>query len=184
MTHQEQTEYLDPYDPEFEALECLELIPVPEDTPLNSNEWISVNNNSKLKLKEILHRAARCFTKKFNYGPAYEYSYRNSEEYSAALFIDGSNIIGGCAIHYNYKNVPDLHGLQWVWLHPDYRRSGVFKRFWNDYVKELDSIAIESPISVDMIAFIENFIIENDQWTYLNETVDPELCIILEQKNR
>ncbi len=47
--------------------------------------------------------------------------------------------------------------MQWVWLHPYYRRQGLLSHSWPEFVQEFGTFAVEGPHSVAMKGFLTKY---------------------------
>lgn len=155
--------YIDPYSPEYEDSRCLELLYMPQELIDGSDSKIHITRESKSELRNLLLKIAQCFTKKFHYESAFRYDTDMTSEYEGVLFVEGEKVIGGCAFHLKKKD-HNLWSLSWVWLHPDYRGGGRFRKVWNEFLAKREHIWLEGPFSEDMKWFIVDFLQNNSSW--------------------
>ena len=71
------------------------------------------------------------------------------------LFINSDNVaIGACAFRRIENGIKSFWNLQWVWITPTYRRSGVLSKHWKMLRQFHGDFGIERPISDAMVAFV------------------------------
>lgn len=71
------------------------------------------------------------------------------------LFLDERDaIVGACAFRLRDQTTGKNWGLQWVWVCPAFRRSGVLARYWGDFRRRFGDFDVEGPVSPAMEAFI------------------------------
>lgn len=155
--------YIDHEDPGYEAESCLKISCMPSRFLSDKDCEIVVLKDSAPELRDALLKMAQCFTKEFHYGPAFRYDTDMSSEYKGTLFVQDRKLVGGCSFH-KLPNVSDLWSLSWVWLHPEYRRIGLFRKVWDEFLEELSFVALEGPFSEGMKSFISSFLRESDGW--------------------
>lgn len=75
------------------------------------------------------------------------------------LITDGvHNVIGGCCfrIRYAKNNTNPIPFLDWIWLHPYYRRCGILTHLWPYFKRAYgDDFRLEYPLSDGMKKFLE-----------------------------
>lgn len=60
--------------------------------------------------------------------------------------------LGSC-LFYKKDNMPWV--LEWVWIHPYFRRKGVLKEAWPIFTERYGDFEIEKTLSIEMEAFIK-----------------------------
>lgn len=71
------------------------------------------------------------------------------------LFVDdGGTIHGACAFRIRRHDGGERWALQWVWVRPDARRSGILSARWNDLRRRYGDFHVEEPVSEAMQAFL------------------------------
>ena len=71
------------------------------------------------------------------------------------LFINSGNIaVGACAFRWREYDGKAFWGLQWMWIAPKYRRSGVLTKHWHTLRQLHGDFYIEPPVSDAMVAFL------------------------------
>ena len=73
------------------------------------------------------------------------------------LFINPDNVVvGACAFRlceYEDEDMP-IRRLDWIWVTPKYRRSGVLTRRWKTLWQRYGDFRLEPPVSAEMVAFL------------------------------
>ena len=71
------------------------------------------------------------------------------------LFADDEDaIVGACVFRLRNQDGEKRWGLQWVWVCPRARRSGVLVRRWSAFRKRFADFQVERPVSPAMEAFV------------------------------
>lgn len=71
------------------------------------------------------------------------------------LFINDENIVvGACTFRWREYEDKSFWGLQWVWITPKYRRTGVLSKHWRTLRQLHGDFLVEGPVSDEMIAFV------------------------------
>lgn len=144
--HRERMVYLDP-SPDPNMVAAMRSEPDPERVTWRSPAW----------KQDGLDERARLFREETHYGfvgwgAAYE------KDHKAQGFLmtrpDGT-IVGVVVFRWrDYSNAPAAWALQWVWVCPAARRSGVLRSRWAGFRAEFENFAVEGPVSDDMQAFL------------------------------
>jgi hypothetical protein len=66
------------------------------------------------------------------------------------MTIEGGAIAGACC----FRRDGERWSLFWIWIAPQYRRSGIVSRRWSAFVASFGDFSIEPPISPAMQAFV------------------------------
>lgn len=68
---------------------------------------------------------------------------------------DDGAIIGACAFRWRtYQDAEPRWALQWIWVCPKFRRTGVLRQRWKQFREEYGEFVIEAPVSDAMVAFV------------------------------
>lgn len=124
-------------------------------------QYIPISEKSPIQTRRALEKIAFFFRREFEYDfPQYSATEKTNCKSKCFLFIEESwskyFAIGGCCLRWrNFKNDKPGWGLQWVWLHPYRRGRGIFKIYWDFFLKEYGDIYVEPPISSPMIYFLK-----------------------------
>jgi len=71
------------------------------------------------------------------------------------LMTDADGVIhGACAFRLRRNDDGDRWGLQWIWIRPDARRSGLLSERWADYRERYADFHVEGPVSKAMRQFL------------------------------
>ncbi len=144
--HTKRLKYLDPKpNPRFskERQELDGLFPI----TANSSCWIH---------GEIYLRAL-AFRREFQYDfVQWDSPKGDSDPYVRGyLFINSGNIaVGACAFRWREYDGKALWGLQWIWIAPKYRRSGILTKHWHNLRQLHGDFHLEPPVSDAMVAFV------------------------------
>lgn len=96
-----------------------------------------------------------------------QYNWRERHQKAAFLFTDTRgpsyrgelgtvNTVGACCFRYTEdKEHLNFWAMQWIWLHPYYRRSGILTRHWELFCQNFYPFLVETPLSNAMKAFLE-----------------------------
>lgn len=64
-------------------------------------------------------------------------------------------VVGACAFRWRGHEERFFWGLQWVWISPAYRRSGILTNHWFALRGRHGNFLVESPVSAEMMVFLE-----------------------------
>jgi hypothetical protein len=68
---------------------------------------------------------------------------------------DAGAIVGACAFRWReYSDAPAAWALQWVWVCPKARRTGVLRARWRSFRERYGDFHIEPPVSAAMQGFV------------------------------
>jgi len=144
--HRKRMVYLDPApDPNMVAAMAVEADP--ERVTSRSPQW----------KQDALDERARLFRQETRYSFV-GWGARYEKDHTARGFLmtrtDGA--IVGCVVFRwrDYSDAPAAWALQWVWVCPTARRSGVLASRWAAFRVEFGDFHIEGPVSPDMQAFL------------------------------
>lgn len=119
-----------------------------------------VDSNSPLWMHEAVFQRARAFRREFRYDRVqWDGSIERpaSEEWHGYLFAgDDKGIIAGACGFYHEESGREAGqwGLHWIWLAPKYRRAGILKARWSDFLNLYGDFYIEPPLSEAMQGFL------------------------------
>jgi hypothetical protein len=124
---------------------------------------IRVTVKSPKSYRKAVYRIARFFKLEFNYDFV-QYGYEGEDDdpnHVAFLWIHPEAIgyskkfkvpcIGSCCFRLRKSS----YALQWIWLHPYFRRHGLLSSAWPKFVDEFGKFKIEQPLSDGMKAFLK-----------------------------
>lgn len=126
---------------------------------------IPVDVHSPAILKRAVYGIALCFRREFKYDYL-QYGYNGWESdpnHHAFLWVDThrgeyfpkSPCVG--ATCFRWREYPDGHkgwGMQWLWFHPYYRRTGLLSRTWDMFHEQFGDFELEKPLSDAMKQFL------------------------------
>jgi hypothetical protein len=123
---------------------------------------IRVTTASPKALRKAVYSIACFFRREFEYDFV-QYGYEGSEndlEHVAWLWIHPQTqgmssdfsvpVIGACC----FRKREVGYALQWVWLHPYWRRHGLLSEAWPEFISEFGSFDCEPPLSDAMKRFL------------------------------
>lgn len=107
---------------------------------------------------EVYERAA-AFRKEFGYDVIQwpgDTRTRAPSEWRGHLFAGpGGEIAGACAFMHTTSRKPEGEwSLQWIWIAPTHRRTGLLETRWPDLLQRYGDFDLERPLSEPMVAFI------------------------------
>lgn len=146
--HKERMIFLDPA-PDPRMVEAMRTEAEPERVTWLSPKW----------KQDALDDRARLFRLETHYsfvgwGAAYE----NDQKAQGFLMTRADGAIVGCAVFRwrHYSDAPSAWALQWVWVCPAARRTGVLRARWSAFRSEFGDFVIERPISEGMRGFLDS----------------------------
>ena len=144
--HRERMVYLDPA-PDPNMVVALRTEADPERVTSRSPAW----------KQDGLDARARLFRQETHYsfvgwGAAYE---KDHNAQGILMTRPDGAIIGAVVFRWReYSDAPAAWALQWVWVCPTARRSGVLRTRWPAFRVEFGDFVVEGPLSRDMQAFL------------------------------
>lgn len=131
---------------------------------------IKVTHKSPRPIKAAVATVAAFFQREFQYD-CLQYGYKGLEDdpyHTAYLFFDEgrrfeffkgqgfvSPSIGACCFRTRrIKGSESSVGLQWIWIHPYFRRKGVLTKHWPFLVEQHGDFFAEPPLSPAMDGFL------------------------------
>jgi GNAT superfamily N-acetyltransferase len=121
---------------------------------------------SPLPLRKAVWRHAQFFRREFHFDFE-QYGYEGREtnpNHVAFLWIHPESvgmdddwlapIIGACCFRLREGDERAYWALQWIWMHPFFRRRGLLQIAWPDFCKEFGGFICEPPLSDAMKAFL------------------------------
>ncbi|UUY07697.1 hypothetical protein LRS11_18020 [Pseudomonas sp. J452] len=121
---------------------------------------VLVDSSSPLWMHEAVFQRARAFRREFRYDRVqWDGSIERpaSKEWHGYLFAGDSKgtIAGACGFYHEESGQEaGRWGLHWIWLAPKFRRGGILKARWDDFLSRYGDFYIEPPISEAMQGFI------------------------------
>lgn len=74
------------------------------------------------------------------------------------LYVDGignSKTVGACCFRWReWIDAPHSWALQWIWLHPYFRRRGILSDAWSTFTEQFGKFHVEKPLSNAMYHFL------------------------------
>jgi hypothetical protein len=123
----------------------------------NTDAELVTTHSAVWKHREIFHRA-QAFRREFGYDfPQWESpTGDNDTNVHGFLFTNDSGaIVGACAFRQRTTDTgQSFWGLQWVWICPKARRTGVLIGRWSMFRKRFGDFFIEAPVSETMQKFL------------------------------
>ena len=146
--HKKRLRYLDP-QPVKRFVQAIDADDNAERVTFDSPQW---------KHREI-HLRALAFKREFGYDFVQWGSPTGDDDpdVQGFLFNDGQGkIAGACAFRRRIYDDQAWWALQWVWIAPKYRRSGLLSDRWLRLRREFGDFHVEPPVSESMAAFLRN----------------------------
>ena len=122
----------------------------------NIEGTLEVTRRSPLKYRKAVQRFAEYFQREFEYDFP-QFWAKEQEDYVAyLLFSDHYHVHCGacCFRRRNYKDIGPSWAMQWLWIHPYFRRRGILTKTWPQFDR-FKPFVIERPISEAMIGFLK-----------------------------
>jgi hypothetical protein len=126
---------------------------------LRAVERVTVRSNRSRR--RAVYRLADCCRREMGY--ALQYGYGGEEDdpdHVAFLWVHPECVgmswefrvpcVGACCFRLREEGL----ALQWVWLHPYFRRRGLLSGAWPGFVREFGDFAVEGPVSEAMQSFL------------------------------
>jgi hypothetical protein len=112
--------------------------------------------------RRAVYRLADCCRREMGYALQYGYEgEEDDEDHVAFLWVHPEAVgmgwefrvpcVGACC--FRLREEVGM-ALQWVWLHPYFRRQGLLSEEWPEFVREFGDFAVEGPVSEAMRAFL------------------------------
>ena len=128
-------------------------------------ESATVTPASRLGLRRNVERFAEYFKRELKYDISLFCARESSKSpvfvpYEGHLFHVPADDMPGMKVRYVGAAVfrrREAHWvMQWVWIHPFFRREGHLSRSWRDYQARYGEFVVEGPYSLDMQAFLRS----------------------------
>lgn len=125
-----------------------------------------ITNKSLKQHRMAVYKIARFFRKEFGYDfVQYHYEEKDDETKSVAfLWVHPEAVFSvqdfrvPCigATCFRWRKWEEFEGwaMQWIWMHPFYRRKGLLTKAWPKFRKEFGEFKVEPPLSDAMRAFL------------------------------
>ncbi len=118
-----------------------------------------VDSNAPLWMHGEVYERAAAFRKEFGYDVIQwpgSSAVRAPSEWRGHLFAGpGGEIAGACAfMHTTSIKLEGEWSLQWIWIAPKFRRTGLLEARWPDLLKRYGDFDLEKPLSPAMEAFL------------------------------
>jgi hypothetical protein len=126
-----------------------------------------VTPESGMQEKKVVEKIAYFFKREFGYDFAqfnaregidktdYRAYYFSYDEWSQ-IYASRQIVMGACCFRFReYRDAPAAWALQWIWIHPFWRSSGILTSVWPSFRKIFGDFVVEPPISKSMKAFLE-----------------------------
>ncbi|SDD66830.1 hypothetical protein [Pedobacter soli] len=125
-------------------------------------EWVTTDSPGWKHFE--MYTRARAFKREFHYDFIQWQSPKGDDDPNVnGLLLTNQNnaIVGACSFRDRTdKDGIKLWGLDWVWICPKERRTGHLSAVWGELRKRFGDFVVESPVSDEMVAFLEK---KNDQ---------------------
>jgi hypothetical protein len=124
---------------------------------LGNPEIVWVDNKSPEWLRRSVYWRAKVFQREFRYDtPQWEIEGRHDPKAIGYVFRDDDfRIIGACCFR-PLESGSEQMLLDWIWLSPMARRTGVVSRKWNEFRERFGDFRIGGPVSGAMLTFLQN----------------------------
>lgn len=129
---------------------------------------LRVDTKSPKQHRKAVYKMALYFKRELDYDfVLYDYKSNEADDFHVAyLWIDPDCVdlsvefrvpcIGAtCFRLRKRKNAPSIWGMQWIWLHPYFRRKGFLTASWPKFKEEFPDFICEPPLSNSMISFLK-----------------------------
>lgn len=114
------------------------------------------HDSARWKHREIYQRAL-AFRREFGYDFVQWGSPKGDDDLNVHGFLftgPGDVIAGACAFRLREQKGRTWWGLQWVWVAPKFRRSGLLSSRWPMFREKFGDFVVESPLSKAMQGFL------------------------------
>ena len=142
----------------------IDISEIPESLVDRLEEPVAVTPRSPLQLRRQVERFAKYFQREFRYDfqqfEATEKIEKHKRPYAAYLFPNEPNRYprvwaGACCFRWREpKDFEPRWAMQWMWLHPYYRGTGILSRAWERFHVLHEDFMCEPPFSPAMQAFL------------------------------
>lgn len=123
-------------------------------------DLVRVTTNSPQWMHAEMYERARAFRREFRYDFTQWGSAKGDDDprVQGFLFVlPDDRIVGACAFRWRpLEGAPARWGLQWIWIAPGHRRSGLLRSYWPLFRQEFGDFQAEAPLSDAMEAFLES----------------------------
>lgn len=125
------------------------------------NWLIPVNSKSSRIHRVAVWKIARFFRREFHYDFV-QYGHNGDDDdkdHAAYLWVPSNSILRGWRSHcigaccFRKRNGGRM-AMQWIWIHPFFRRTGLLRRAWPVFKERHGDFALEGPLSEAMKAFV------------------------------
>ncbi|WP_192250419.1 GNAT family N-acetyltransferase [Mesorhizobium silamurunense] len=144
--HKKRLAYLDPKPvPQFVA-----------ERAANTEAELVDQNSPRWKHREM-YRRALAFKREFSYDFVQWLSPKEDDDpgVQGVLFSNPDDVIvGACAFRIREHEGKSWRGLQWIWIAPKFRRSGILTARWAELRRRFGDFHVEGPVSEAMQAFL------------------------------
>lgn len=120
-----------------------------------------VGRRSPLSHRRAVETMAVYFRREFRYDfVQYIATEELDDEETLAFFwadghFGGYSVIGGCCFRWReWENCDSWWAMQWIWLHPYFRRRGYLSRSWDLFTAMFAPFGVEPPLSESMSRFL------------------------------
>ena len=120
---------------------------------------LEVTPKSPMRLRKAVERFAYYFHREMGFDFVQFVAADKTPNYITYIFFDESRNVhcGACCFRWRkYTNHEPQWAMQWIWIHPYRRRSGILKKHWPMFDK-LRPFLLERPVSPAMQGFINKY---------------------------
>lgn len=121
-----------------------------------------ITPSTPLRARKATEIIAYYFKREFNYdAPGYHPDEDQDRKDRIFLLLEGDyhdetyNAVGAIVFRWRkYSNAPEQRVLDWVWIHPFLRQTGIFTTYWTIFRELYGDFHVESPYSKAMHSFL------------------------------
>ena len=120
-----------------------------------------VTTDSPRAHRRAVYRLADCCRREMRYGLQYGYDGDEDDPDHVAFLWVHPEAVGmswafrvPCVGATCFRLRDEGWALQWVWVHPFFRRRGLLSGAWPAFVREFGAFAVEGPLSAAMRGFV------------------------------
>jgi hypothetical protein len=124
---------------------------------LKPNALLEVGSFATAWKNRLMYDRAVQFKREFGYGfIQWEYDYEHDGRVRGFVFVDDQQApVGACALRWRrYEDAPHAYAMQWIWLCPRARRTGILSSHWPALRERFGAFECEPPLSGAMQAFL------------------------------
>ena len=122
-----------------------------------------VTRHSPRPHKNAVYRLASYFRRELNYDFV-QYHPNDTDDYRAFIWDEHRyeslarphSVVGAACFRWReWTDAPHGYALQWVWIHPFFRRQGLLREAWPHFQEQFKDFVAEAPLSLAMKQFLK-----------------------------